>query len=158
MQCTVYVLPLSLSSGSKVSNPATAGLVLWEWPGHSAFLSSLTLNCWSEINIVWFWEHSTMAVKLESNAASTKCGDIHQSSVPPHSWSALLVGNQCSAKYIVSIYIKSFKTSTVFFLYTEASICGGLRSPPPLLEAAALVAVANMCLCLNYCFSQSNLL
>lgn len=65
VQCVACVLPLSLSSGFKVSNPTTAGLVLWEWPGHSAFLSSLTLNCWSEINIVWFWEHSTMTSEAQ---------------------------------------------------------------------------------------------
>lgn len=75
MQRTASVLPLSLSSGSKVSDPTTAGLVLWKWTGHSAFLSSLTLNCWSEMNIVWFLEHSSMTVKIELHAASTKSSD-----------------------------------------------------------------------------------
>ena len=114
VRCTACVLPLSLSSGFKVSNPTTAGLVHWEWPGDSAFLSSLTLNCWSEINIVWFWEHSTMTVKLELHEASTKCSDTYSPELCAVSFMICLTGwEPVFCKISVS---KCSKTRTVFSL------------------------------------------
>lgn len=118
VQCTACVLPLSLSSGFKVSNPTIAGLVLCEWPGHSAFLSSLTLNCWSEINIVWFREHSTMTVKLELHAASTKCSDTYSSDLSAVSFMICLTGwEPVFCNISVSKCMSSSKTRTIFSLY-----------------------------------------
>lgn len=111
MQCMACVLPLSLGNSFKVSNPTTAGLILWEWPGHSAFLSSLTLNCWSEINIVWCWEHSTMTVKLELCAASTKCSDTYSAELCAVSFMICLTGwKPVFCKISISRCMKSSKT------------------------------------------------
>lgn len=120
MQCKACVLPLCLSSGSKVSDPTTAGLVLWEWSGHSAFMSSLTLNCWSEINIVWFWEHSSMTVKIELHAASTKRSDTYSPGLCALSFMICLTGWEsvfCKVSLLKCVWSSKARTVT---LYTEA--------------------------------------
>lgn len=136
MQCMACVLPLSLGNSFKVSNPTTAGLILWEWPGHSAFLSSLTLNCWSEINIVWCWEHSTMTVKLELCAASTKCSDTYSAELCAVSFMICLIGwkpvfckisiSRCM-KYSKTIFSRLWSKHLWWFEVTT-SFAGGCSS------------------------------
>ena len=100
-----------------------------------------------------------MTVKLELHAASTKCSNTYSPELCAVSFMTCLTGwEPVFCKISVSKRIRSSKSRTAFFLYTEASICGGLRSPSPLLDTAALVAVGNMCLCLNYGSSQSSML
>lgn len=113
--------PPSLSSGSKVSDPTTAGLVLCEWAGHSAFISSLTLNCWSEINIVWFWEHSSMTVKIELHTASTKRSDKYSPELSALSFMIFPTGWQsvfCKVSLLICIWSSKARTVT---LYIEVS-------------------------------------
>lgn len=82
-----------------------------------------------------------MTVKIELHAASTKHRDKYSPELCALSFMICLTGWEsvlCKVSLLKCIWSSKARTVT---LYTEASIYCGLRSAPPLLEAAALMAL-----------------